>query len=80
MDPVVVDALQRGQWSSGDFLCSFYHSLQACVDHSHIVLPYQMVIWGQDGLNSAAVEVAEDLWRHAKLPQPPQKIQPLLGQ
>jgi len=34
---------------------------------------------GQDALNNAAVEIPEDLSRHVKLPEPPQKIQPLLS-
>ena len=33
----------------------------------------------KEALNNAAVEFTEDLRWHAKLPQPPQKIQPLLG-
>lgn len=34
---------------------------------------------GQDTFDDAAADVAEDLRRHAKLPQPPQRVQPLLG-
>ena len=62
MDSVVINALQRGQWSPADHLGSLYHSLQskaAAVPDSDTA--------GQDALNNAAAEVAEDLRRHAKL-------------
>ena len=79
MDPVLVDALQRGQWTPGDLLSSLYCSLQAFEVHSRSAAVPHGDTGGQDALNNAAVEVAEVLRRHAKLPQPPQKIQPLLG-
>ena len=34
VDSAVVDALQRGQWSPGDLLCSLYRSLRAFAVHS----------------------------------------------
>ena len=36
VDSAVVDALQRGQWSPGDLLCSLYNSLQAFAVQSRI--------------------------------------------
>ena len=79
MDSGVVNALQRGQWSSGDLLCCLYHSLQASAVQGRSAAAPDGDTTGQDALNIAAVEVAEDLRGHAKVPQPPQKIQPLLG-
>ena len=79
MMEVVVDALQRGDWSPDDPLGCLYHSLQAFAVHdSGTAVPHGDAT-GQDALNNAAVEIPEDLSRHAKLPEPPQKIQPLLS-
>ena len=79
VDSVVVNALQRGHWSSCDLLCSLYHSLQVFAVQSRSAALPDSDTTSQDALNNAAVEVAEDLRRHAKLPKPPQKIQLLLG-
>ena len=79
VESAVVEALQRGQWSPGDLLRSLYHCLQAFVVQSRSAAISDGDTASQDALNNAAVEVAEDLRRHARLPQPPQKIQPLLG-
>ena len=76
MDSAVVDALQRGQWRSGDLLCSLYHSLQSSAVQSRGAAVPDGDTAGQDALNNAAVEVSEDLRRHAKLPQLPQEVQP----
>lgn len=46
------------------------HSSGAAIPHGDAA--------GQDALNDAAVEVAEDLRRHARFPQPTQEVQPLL--
>ena len=68
------------QWSPGDLFRSLHHSLQVFVVRNRSAAVPDGDTAGQDALNSsAAVEVAEDLRRHAKLPQPPQKMQPLLG-
>ena len=74
----VVNTLQRGQWSPADLFHSRHHSLQEFVVHSRSTAVPDGDIAGQDALNNAAVEVAEDPRRHVKLPQPLQKIQPLL--
>ena len=79
VDSAVVDALQRGQWGSDDPLCSLYHSLQSSAVQSGSAAVPDGDTAGQDALNNGAVEVSEDLRRHAKLPQPPQEVQPLLG-
>ena len=73
VDSVVINALQRGQWSPADLLCSLYHSLQASVVQSRSAALTDGDTAGQDALDNAA-ELAEDLRRHAELPQPPQKI------
>lgn len=72
VDSVVINALERGQWSPADLLRSLYRSLQAFVQSRSAAVTDGDTA-GQDALNNAA-EVAEDLRRHAKLPQPPQKI------
>jgi len=55
------------------------HSLQAFAVHdSGTAVPHSDAT-GQDALNNAAVEIPEDLSRHAKLPEPSQKIQLLLS-
>lgn len=76
---VMVDTLQRGQWSSNDLFSSPYHSLQAYVVHSTGVLVPHGDAADQDALDHVAVEVVEDFWQRAKLPQPPQEVQPLLS-
>ena len=69
VDSVVVDALQRGEWSPDDPLSCLYHSLQAFVVHdSGTAVPHSDAT-GRDALNNAAVEIPEDLNRHAKLPE-----------
>ena len=78
MDSAVVNALHRGQWGPGDLLSSLYRSLQEFVVQSRSAAVPDSHTAGQDALNNGAVEVAEDLRRHAKLPQPPQKVQPLM--
>ena len=78
VDSAVVDSLQRGQWGSDDPLCSLYHSLQSSAVQSRSAAVPDGDTAGQDALNNAAVEVSEDLRRHAKLPQPPQGVPPLL--
>ena len=67
---------REGSGSPGDLLRSLYHSLQAFPVQSRSAAVPDGGTAGQDALNIAAVEVAEDLRRHAKLPQPPQKMQP----
>ncbi len=60
MDPTVVDALQRGQWSPGHLLRSLYHSLQAfAVHHSRAAVSHGDAA-GQDALDNTVVEVAKD--------------------
>ena len=44
----VVDALQRGQWSSDDLLCYLYHSLQAFQVQSRSASVLHGVTAGQD--------------------------------
>ena len=78
VDSAVIDAVQRGQWGPGDPLSCLYHSLQAFAVHGRSAAVPRADAVGQTALHDTAVEVAEDLCRHAKLPQPPQKIQPLL--
>lgn len=67
----IVDALQRGHWSPNDFFFgggSLHHcSISVAVSHGDAA--------GQDALNHAAVEVAEDLRWHTKLSHPAQKVQ-----
>ena len=63
----------------GDLLSSLYHSLQVFAVQSRSAAVPDGDTAGQDALNNAAVEDAENLRQHAKLPQPRQKIQPLLG-
>ena len=77
VDFAVVDVLQRGQWSPGIF-STVFNTLCRRLQSTAEVLPYQAVIQ-QDAFNNVAVEVGENLWQHTKLPQPPQKMQPLLG-
>ena len=79
MDSAVVNALQRGQWSPGNLLSSLYHSLQAFADQSRSAAVPDSDTAGQDHRSNASLEVAEDLRKHTKFPQPPQKIQLLLG-
>ena len=79
MEYAVAEALQRGQWRPSDRLRSLCNTLQAFAVQSISAAVQDGDTAGQDALNNAAVEVAEDLRRNAKLPQPPQKIQPLLG-
>lgn len=55
---VMVDTLQRGQWSSNDLFSSPYHSLQAYVVHSTGVLVPHGDAADQDALDRVAVEVA----------------------
>lgn len=58
---VVVDALQRGQWSTGVLLSSLHHSLQSLAVHgSSAAVPHGDAT-GQVALYSTGVEVAEDL-------------------
>ena len=57
----------------GDLLSSLYHSLQAFAVQSRSAAAPDCDTAGQNALNNAVVEVAEDLRRHAKLPQPPQE-------
>ena len=77
MDSAFVDVLQRGEWSPDDPLSCLFHSLQAFAVHdSGTAVPHSDAT-GQDALNNAAVEIPEDPSRHAKLPEPPQKKQPL---
>ena len=61
VDSAAVDGLQREQWSSGDLLFSLYHSLQVFAIQSRGAAMPDSHTSGQDALNSAAVEVAEDL-------------------
>lgn len=69
MDSAVVDALQRGQWCPDDPLSALDHSLQAFAVHGcGAAVPHSDAA-GQNALNNAAVEVAEDLAGHPKLPQ-----------
>lgn len=73
----MVDALQKEQGCAS--LSGLNHSLQAtAVCSSGVVVPCCGAI-GHSALNQAAVQVAEDPGRHAKLPQSPQEIQPLLS-
>lgn len=59
---MLVNALQRGQWSPDDLLSSLYHFLQAFAVHfSSAAIPDSDTA-GQDALNKAAVKVAEDFW------------------
>ena len=61
MDSAVVDALQRGQWSSGDLLDSLYHTLQAfAVQNRSLAAPDGDIAF-QDALNNAALELPEGL-------------------
>ena len=78
VDSAVVDALQRGQWGSDDLLCSLYQSLQSSAVQIRSAAVPGGDTAGQEALKNAAVDVSEDLRRHAKLPQPPQEVQPLL--
>ncbi len=70
MNSVMVNGLQRGQWSPDDLLCSLHHSLHTSVVYA---IPHSDAA-GQNALNNTAVEVAEDLRWHAK----PWEVQPLL--
>ena len=62
VDSAVVDVLQRGYWCPDNPPRSLYHSLHALADHcSGASIPHSEAA-GQDALNDAAAEVAEDLW------------------
>lgn len=39
---VVVDVLQRGQWSSGDLLRCLHHSLQVFASNAEVLLYYMV--------------------------------------
>lgn len=67
MDSAVVGALQRGP---GDLPRSLHHSLQAFVVPSRNAAVPHGDAAGQHALNNPAVEVAEDLRQHTKIPQP----------